>query len=71
MAELLLSCQELSKAFGAAPLFEGLSFGIFEGDHIGIVGPNGSDMSRLELGDGVCAHGRNTRGRPARRDPAR
>jgi ATP-binding cassette subfamily F protein uup len=45
VAELLLSCQELAKAFGAAPLFEALSFGIFEGDHIGIVGPNGSGKS--------------------------
>jgi len=38
MPELLLSCQDLAKAFGAAPLFEGLSFGVFEGDHIGVVG---------------------------------
>ena len=47
MPELLLSCQDLTKAFGAAPLFEGLSFGVFEGDHIGLVGPNGSGKSTL------------------------
>ncbi len=47
MAELLLSGQDLAKAFGAAPLFEGLSFGLFEGDHVGLVGPNGSGKSTL------------------------
>ena len=47
MPELLLSGQDLAKAFGAAPLFEGLSFGIFEGDHIGLVGPNGSGKTSL------------------------
>jgi ATPase subunit of ABC transporter with duplicated ATPase domains len=43
----LISCQDLAKAFGAAPLFAGLSFGLFEGDHVGLVGPNGSGKSTL------------------------
>jgi ATP-binding cassette subfamily F protein uup len=47
VAELLLSAQALTKAFGAAPLFEDLSFGIFEGDHVGLVGPNGSGKTTL------------------------
>src|SRR6185295_5284208 len=47
MPELLLSCQDLAKAFGAAPLFDGLSFGLFAGDHVGLVGPNGSGKSTL------------------------
>jgi len=49
LPELLVSCQELSKAFGAAPLFEGLALGVFEGDHVGLVGPNGSGKSTLLL----------------------
>jgi ATP-binding cassette subfamily F protein uup len=47
VAELLVSCQEVSKAFGAAPLFEGFSLGVFEGDHVGLVGPNGSGKTTL------------------------
>jgi ABC transport system ATP-binding/permease protein len=47
MPELLLSCQDLTISFGAAPLFQELSFGIFEGDHIGLLGPNGSGKSTL------------------------
>jgi len=47
LPELLVSCQELSKAFGATPLFEGLSLGVSEGDHVGLVGPNGSGKSTL------------------------
>jgi ATP-binding cassette subfamily F protein uup len=47
VAELLVSCKDVTKAFGAAPLFEGLSLGAFEGDHVGLVGPNGSGKSTL------------------------
>jgi ATP-binding cassette subfamily F protein uup len=44
---VLLSCESLTKAFGARPLFEGLSFSVAEGDHVGLVGPNGSGKSTL------------------------
>jgi ABC transport system ATP-binding/permease protein len=44
---LLLSCEAVSKAFGTRSLFEGLTFGLFEGDQAGLVGPNGSGKSTL------------------------
>jgi ABC transport system ATP-binding/permease protein len=44
---LLLSCQAISKAYGTRSLFEGLTFGLFEGDQAGLVGPNGSGKSTL------------------------
>jgi ATP-binding cassette subfamily F protein uup len=47
VAPPLLACQDLAKAFGAAPLFEGLSFGLFQGDHVGVIGPNGAGKSTL------------------------
>ena len=44
---LLLGCDQIAKAYGSAPLFEGLSFGLFEGDRVGLIGPNGSGKSTL------------------------
>jgi ATP-binding cassette subfamily F protein uup len=44
---VLISCQGLSKSFGSRPLFEGLSFGLFEGERTGLIGPNGAGKSTL------------------------
>ncbi len=45
--EIFLSGQNLSKSFGARPLFENLTFGIFKGERIGLIGPNGAGKSTL------------------------
>ena len=44
---LLLSCQSLTKSFGARPLFEDVSLSISDGDRLGLIGPNGSGKSTL------------------------
>src|SRR5688500_10079032 len=44
---ILLSCRDLSKTFGPRPLFEGLSFGLFENERTGLIGPNGAGKSTL------------------------
>ncbi|MFH1723645.1 MAG: ABC-F family ATP-binding cassette domain-containing protein [Elusimicrobiota bacterium] len=44
---ILLSCQNLSKSFGIRPLFEGLTFGLHEGERTGLIGPNGAGKSTL------------------------
>jgi ABC transport system ATP-binding/permease protein len=66
---ILISCQEISKAFGDRPLFRGLTFAIHERDHIGFVGPNGAGKStllRILAGvetpdDGLCARRKGLR----------
>jgi ABC transport system ATP-binding/permease protein len=43
----IINVQKISKAFGALPLFENVSFTVSEGDRIGLIGPNGSGKSTL------------------------
>src|SRR6266700_6380721 len=43
----IISAHGLSKAYGAAPLFQDISFTVSEGDRIGVIGPNGSGKSTL------------------------
>jgi ATP-binding cassette subfamily F protein uup len=43
----LLIAQNISKRFGAVPLFENLSFTVNAGDRIGLIGPNGAGKSTL------------------------
>ena len=43
----LLTCHNLSKAFGTKQLFEEVSLVINEGDRIGLIGPNGAGKSTL------------------------
>lgn len=41
----ILIAQNVSKRFGANPLFEKISFAVHDGDRIGLIGPNGAGKS--------------------------
>jgi ABC transport system ATP-binding/permease protein len=43
----ILNAQNLSKRFGATPLFENIGFAVHDGDRIGLIGPNGAGKSTL------------------------
>ena len=43
----IINAQNISKAFGAKPLFENVSFTVSGADRIGLIGPNGSGKSTL------------------------
>ncbi len=43
----IINAQDISKAFGANPLFQNVDFTVSEGERIGLIGPNGSGKSTL------------------------
>jgi ATP-binding cassette subfamily F protein uup len=44
---VLISCQSLTKSFGARPLFQGINLGVEDNERLGMIGPNGSGKSTL------------------------
>lgn len=44
---ILLSVRNLAKHYGPRPLFEGLTFGLSDGERTGLIGPNGAGKSTL------------------------
>ncbi|HEX2725373.1 MAG TPA: ABC-F family ATP-binding cassette domain-containing protein [Beijerinckiaceae bacterium] len=44
---VVIQCQDISKTYGARPLFQSLSLSVSDGERIGIVGPNGAGKSTL------------------------
>ena len=68
---LVFSCKNLSKAYGGRTLFSDISFELYQGNRVGLVGPNGVGKSTLlhilagidesDAGTGRCmpGHGRH------------
>ena len=44
---LLLTVEKVGKSYGTRRLFENVTFGIEEGDKIGVIGVNGTGKSTL------------------------
>jgi ABC transport system ATP-binding/permease protein len=44
---ILISCQSLTKSYRSRPLFSDISFGIDDGERLGLIGPNGAGKSTL------------------------
>jgi ATP-binding cassette subfamily F protein 3 len=45
--DTVVACKNLTKSFGGLTLFENLSFELFSGERIGIIGPNGMGKTTL------------------------
>src|ERR1700678_449846 len=43
----ILNAQDLTKRFGAQPLFQDIAFTVSDADRIGLIGPNGAGKSTL------------------------
>ena len=58
---VLFSCQSLTKSYGTQVLFEDLTFGMNDGENVGIVGPNGAGKSTfLKVLAGIESSDRGT-----------
>ena len=44
---ILVSCQSIGKSYSSRPLFRGITFGIEDGERLGLIGPNGAGKSTL------------------------
>ena len=75
---MILQAENLSKAFGGLAALKGVSFGIEEGEILGLIGPNGAgkttlfnvisgffrpDQGRVVFAAGEAGHGKGWSGR--------